>query len=106
MPEAEAIPNTPATAATSYELAAVYTSYTPEAETPQLCYHFAYYKQSLMADKIFWHHHENIPPNVIGMFENNIMYGNVVSVTRSSAKAFDYTLEWDMLRLSDEFTIY
>ena len=59
-----------------------------------------------MADKeLFWHKHENIPPNVIGMFENDLMYGSVVYVPRPSSNKFDYTIEWDMPRLSDVFPI-
>ena len=58
-----------------------------------------------MSNKDFWKQHENIPPNVIGMFENDLMYGRVVSVLRRSAKKFDFMIEWDMLRLIDIFHI-
>ena len=47
-----------------------------------------------MADKeLFWHKHENIPPNVIGMFENDIMCGRVVYVTRPSANKFGFIIK-------------
>ena len=39
------------------------------------------------------------------MFENDIMYGNVVSVPHPSEKKFDFTIKWDMLRLPYVFTI-
>ena len=44
-------------------------------------------------------------PHVIGVFENDLMYGHVVSLTRPSANKFDYTIEWYMLRLPYVFTI-
>ena len=59
-----------------------------------------------MTDKeLFWHQHENITPNVIGMFENYLMYGSVVYVPRPSSNKFEYTIEWDMPRLPDIFII-
>ena len=59
-----------------------------------------------MSDKeCFWNQHDNIPPNVIGIFENDIMNGRVVSVPRPSEKQFDYTIEWDTSHLLDGFTI-
>ena len=76
VPTASATPNAPASEATVDLLAAADTSSVPAAESPGLCLRFAYSKKSLMADKgFFWHQHENIPPNVIGMFENDLMYG-------------------------------
>ena len=40
-----------------------------------------------MVDKeLFWHHYKNIPPNVIGMFENDLMDGSVVSVPHTESK--------------------
>ena len=60
-----------------------------------------------MDDKdFFWNQKENKPPNVIGMFENYLVYGRVVSVPRPIVKKFDYTIEWDMTRLPDVFNIY
>ena len=59
-----------------------------------------------MADKeCFCHQHENIPPNVMGMIENDIMYGGVVYVPRPSENKFDYIIEWNMPRLPVVFTI-
>ena len=59
-----------------------------------------------MDDKeLFWHQHENIPPNVIGIFENDLIYGRVFSVPRPSANKFDYTIQWDMLCLPYGFSI-
>ena len=42
---------------------------------------------------------------MIGMFENYLVYGRVVSVPRPIVKKFDYTIEWDMSRLPDGFPI-
>ena len=73
-PEAEATEDAPAAEDTSNTLA---------AETSRLCFRFSYSKKILMVDKeSFWHHNEKIPSNVIGMFEDDLMYGRVVSVTR------------------------
>ena len=59
-----------------------------------------------MDDKEFFlHQHENILPNVIGVFENDIMYGSVVYVPQPSANNFDYTIVWSMSRLPDVFPI-
>ena len=59
-----------------------------------------------MADKEFcWFQHENIPPNEIGMFENDLIYGCVVSVPRISANKFYLTINWYMSLLPDLFTI-
>ena len=86
--------NLPAIAATAYALTAADTSNAPAAETPQLRRRFSYSKQILMSDKeLFWHQHENIPPNVIGMFENDIMCGRVVYVTRPSANKFGFIIK-------------
>ena len=105
-PAASDTTNAPAAEDTAYALAAAYTSNVPAAETPQIRRHFVYFRQILMADKdCFWHQHENIPPNVIGAFENDIMYGRVVYVPRLIANKFEYTIEWDMPCLPDGFTI-
>ena len=59
-----------------------------------------------MADKdCFWHQHQNIPPNVIGVLENDLMCGRVVYVPRPSANRFDNTIEWDMSCLPYGFPI-
>ena len=36
---------------------------------------------------------------MIDVFENDLMYGYVVSMPRLSTKTFDYTIKWDMSRL-------
>ena len=69
MPTAAATPNAPMAEATKDALATAATSNVPVAETPRLCRRFASSKQRLMADKeLFLHQHENILPNVIGVF--------------------------------------
>ena len=76
--EAAATSNAPAAPDTVYFLEAANTSNVPAAETPQLGRHFLYDQQNLMADKeCFWRQHDNIPPNVIDIFENDLMYGRV-----------------------------
>ena len=75
MPTAAATPNVPAEESIAYALAAADTSNFPAAETTQLRCRFAYSKKNLMAYKeLFWNQHDNIPPNVIFMFENDLMY--------------------------------
>ena len=39
------------------------------------------------------------------MFENDIIYGCVVSVPRPISKKSDFIIKWDMLRLKYVFTI-
>ena len=42
---------------------------------------------------------------MIGVFENDIMYGCVVSVPRPSANKFDYIIQWNVLCLPNGFPI-
>ena len=74
MPTAAATLNAPMAEATEDTLSESDTLNVPFAANPRLRRHFAYSKQSLIVDnELFWHQHENIPPNVIGVFENDIM---------------------------------
>ena len=83
----------PAAAATTNAPVAADTSNAPAAETPWLFRCFAYCNKILMADKeFFWHQYEIISTNVIGMFENDLICGSVVSFPRPSANKFDYTV--------------
>ena len=89
VPTASATPNAPMAEATEDTLSESDTLNVPFAANPRLRRHFAYSKQSLISDKeLLWHQHENIPPNVIGMFKNYLMYGDVVSVPHPSANKF------------------
>ena len=69
VPTAAAKPNAPMAKATTDTLAASDTLNVPFAANTRLRRRFAYSKQSLIIDnELFWHQHENIPPNVIGVF--------------------------------------
>ena len=59
-----------------------------------------------MDDKeCLWNQHDNIPPNGIGIFENDQMYEQLFSMPNPSAKTFGYGIEWGMLRLTYGFPI-
>ena len=106
VPTAAAKPNAPMSEATADTLSESDTLNVTFAANPQLRRRFAYSKQSLISDKeLLWHQHENIPSNVIGVFENDIMYGSAVYVPHPSAKTFDYTIMWYITLLPGGFPI-
>ena len=103
---AAATSNAPASSATSDLLFAVDTFDAISEENSRLHCRFDYSMKILMADKeLFWYHNENIPPNVIGMFENDLIYGRVFYVPRPNKNMFDFSIKWDMSRLPDLFPI-
>ena len=75
VPAVEATPNAQVESTTSDALASADTSNVSSETTPPLCRCASYFKLILMAEKkLSCYQHENIPPNVIGMLENYLMY--------------------------------
>ena len=106
MPAAAETSNFPAAASTKDALVAENKFNAPAAETPQIRHRFTYSNQILIADKgLFWYQHDNTPSNVIVIFDNDIIYGHVVSVPHPIEKKFDFRIKWDMPRLPYGFII-